>query len=264
MNSMTKKMAVMFATIVACLLTTVWCEASLKTGELKTERQSVEVGEAKSASVKLGLGVGDVKLHGGAANLMDATFTYNLPEWKPEVKYEVSNSAGKLTVTQPKTQGQIKGKTKNKWDIGLKNDFPLSLSVDMGVGNCVADLGGLSVSSLEVNQGVGDIKVLSGDRPHLAKLDLNSGVGNIEVDLTCIWTQSLDSTIDVGVGGIKIRLPRDVGVRVEVDKGLGRMNAGGLRKQGDAYVNDAYGKSSITLSIKASVGVGDIDVTQGR
>lgn len=264
MNSMTMKMTVVFATLAICILATVWCEASLRTGEMKTERVSVEDDESKSASVKLMLGVGSVNLHGDSANLMDATFSYNLPEWKPEVKYDGNNGVGKLTVTQPKTQGEIKGRAKNKWDISLKNDFPLSLSVETGVGNCVADLERLSVSSLKANMGVGNIKVLAGDCPQLAKLELNSGVGNIEVDLTSRWTKNLNATIGIGTGDIKIHLPRDIGVRVEADKGLGRVNANGFRRQDDAYVNDAYGKSSITLRINASTGVGNITLIQGR
>jgi len=263
MDSATKTMMIVLAVIVVSLLVAAWSVAGLETGELKTERRSVEAGGAESASVQLNLGVGNLKLHGGAAHLMDAAFTYNVPEWKPEVEYSVNGSVGKLSIRQPKTQVRVKGKGKNEWDIGLKNDFPLSVSVDQGVGNSELDLDGLCLTKLTLECGVGNTSIrLAGDHPQVGDLDLECGVGQVDLDLSGRWKQSLDAKIEVGTGGIKIRVPRDAGVRVVAEKGVGRLNMGGLRMQDDAYVNGAYGKSSITLSIKASTGVGEITLTK--
>jgi hypothetical protein len=37
-------------------------------------------------------------LEGGAKNLMDANFIYNIVSWKPDVSYSVSNGVGDLQV----------------------------------------------------------------------------------------------------------------------------------------------------------------------
>ena len=42
--------------------------------------------------------------------------------------------------------------------------------------------------------------------------------------------------------------------------GLGRINAGDLQKQGDAYVNNQYGKSTVTLRLEVKGGVGEINL----
>jgi hypothetical protein len=65
------------------------------------------------------------------------------------------------------------------------------------------------------------------------------------------------------VGRATIRLPRDVGVHVVARGGIGAINASGFQKQGDAYVNDAYGKSPVTLQIEVEGGVGEINLELG-
>jgi len=63
-----------------------------------------------------------------------------------------------------------------------------------------------------------------------------------------------------GVGGVKLALPRDVGVRVGVEKALSGVDASGFTGEGDAYVNDAYGESDVTLLIDLKVGVGRVEL----
>ena len=59
-------------------------------------------------------------------------------------------------------------------------------------------------------------------------------------------------------------LPRDAGVRVEADSGLGGVNAEGLSRVGDVYANDAYGRTDVTLEIRAEVGVGGVELILGN
>jgi len=97
----------------------------------------------------------------------------------------------------------------------------------------------------------------------LGRLELNMGAGETTVDLTGNWKKDLSAQIHGGVGKATIRLPRDVGVHVIAHGGLGAINASGFQKQGDAYVNDQYGKSPVTLRIEVEGGVGEIDLALG-
>jgi hypothetical protein len=49
-------------------------------------------------------------------------------------------------------------------------------------------------------------------------------------------------------------------VRVNAGTGLGRVTTDGLRKQGEAFVNDAYGDSAVALEVNVSGGVGQINL----
>jgi hypothetical protein len=55
-------------------------------------------------------------------------------------------------------------------------------------------------------------------------------------------------------------LPSRMGVRVNAGTRLGRVNADGLRKQGEAFVNDAYGDSDATLQVDITGGAGLINL----
>jgi hypothetical protein len=64
------------------------------------------------------------------------------------------------------------------------------------------------------------------------------------------------------VGSATIRLPKDEGVRVVASGGIGAIHADGLKSRGDAYVNDAYGKTPQTIDLTVHGGVGQINLEE--
>lgn len=209
-------------------------------GETRTESKTVALGAAQSVQVTLNMKAGELKVANGATQLMDADFTYNVPEWKPEIRYDVNGTVGNLEVAQP-SSGSTSGNTKNTWDLHFNNKTPMEMTVNMGAGRAALTLSGLA----------------------LGRLELNMGAGETTVDLTGNWKKDLYAQIHGGVGKATILLPRDVGVHVVAHGGLGSINAGGFRKQEDAYVNDVYGKSPVTLRVEVEGGVGEINLELG-
>lgn len=55
-------------------------------------------------------------------------------------------------------------------------------------------------------------------------------------------------------------LPGKVGVRATAEGGLGKIDAEGLIRDGQAYVNDVYGDSDVTLQVVVRGGVGEINL----
>jgi len=213
----------------------------VRVGPLQTESRSVDLGSAKSVSVEINMGAGELEVSGGADELLDADFTYNVAELKPEVSY----SGGKLIVQVPDVKVGIRSlwdldDYRYEWDLRLNDDVPMAMNVDLGAGEADLALGSLSLTSL----------------------DIDMGAGRITVDLTGDWQNDLDAKLQGGVGELTVRLPRDVGVRVDVDTGVGDVNAAGLTKNGDVYTNDAYGESEVTLRIDIDAGVGRINLEQ--
>ena len=66
------------------------------------------------------------------------------------------------------------------------------------------------------------------------------------------------------MGKATVRLPSDVGVRASAHGGIGAINVHGLKKDGDDYVNEAYGKSPITVTVHVAGGVGEINLELGE
>jgi hypothetical protein len=207
-------------------------------GELQTESQSVELGDAKSVHVEINLGAGDLKVTGGAENLLEAEFTYNVDRLKPEVTYTDDT----LVLSQPENEGlpDLRGITdfRNEWDLHLNNEVPMDLSVDMGAGASELHLAGLSLTGL----------------------NLTLGAGGSTIDLSGDWARDLEVTIDAGAGDITVRLPRDVGARVQVDAAVGTIESPGLKQDGNIYTNSAYGVSDVTLQVDIEAGVGQINL----
>ncbi|MFB3921861.1 MAG: toast rack family protein [Terriglobia bacterium] len=210
-------------------------------GPSQTESRSVKLGGAQSVQVAVKMGAGDLKLGGGAADLLDADFTYSSPRLKPEVDYNVQGAQGKLEIRQPEGSGGPHRGGQYTWDLHLNDKVPLELRVDLGAGKSDLSLGSLSIT----------------------KLDVNMGVGETIVDLTGDWKNDIHARIHGGVGQATVKLPRDVGVRVQARGGIGEIRAGDLRKDGDIYTNDAYGKSSVTLDVEVEGGIGQINLEFG-
>jgi predicted membrane protein len=213
-------------------------------GELKTETQSVALGEASSVVADVSIGVGKLNISGGATDLMNATFNYNIAAWKPIVSYNVNATEGTLLVQQP-SQGAISTapNTRYEWDLRFKNDVPTTMKVDIGVGEGNLRFAGLDLRSLEVN----------------------SGVGDTTVDLTGLNAQQdVSVLVKGGVGQVTIIVPTDTGVRVTADGGLGNINANGMTVNGNTYTNTAYGTTSNTIKIDVKTGIGNIQLVQGR
>ncbi len=213
---------------------------SPKPGKTETLSQQVGLADAKSVSASITIGVGKLKLAGGADSLLDARFEYNIPDWKPSVSYSVADSQGRLIVEQPSrvVGATWPGNVRYDWNLKLSPRVPLELEVNMGVGKSEVDLRGLDIR----------------------RLNLEAGVGEGSVDLSGQRASDLDATIKAGVGKLTLILPSDVGVRVRVQGGLGHVNAGGLKAQDDAWVNESWGKAKVSLRVDVEAGIGEVEM----
>jgi hypothetical protein len=214
------------------------CNSDLSVGALRTESQSVELRDDPSVRVEINLGAGDLALTGGAKKLLEADFTYNVARLKPEVKY----TDGKLVVRQPDAKGlpNLRSLTdfRNEWDLRLQDETPMDLRVEMGAGSSKLQLSGLPLTGLNVTL----------------------GAGTSTLDLSGDWMRDLDVAIDSGAANVSVRLPKDVGVRVEVDAGPTLVDAPGLTQDGNVYTNAAYGVSAVTLQVNMQAGIGRINL----
>ena len=234
----TKHLLINVLLLAALLLASCVRSDDVRVGELRTESKTVELGDAKSVDVNITIGAGDLKVTGGAEKLLEADFTYNVAKLKPEVEF----TNGTLVVQHPDVRGYRSPQDikdfRNEWDLRLNNDVPMNLSLDMGAGTSSLQLSGLSLNGLNVTL----------------------GVGKSTVDLTGNWARDLDVTFDTGAANITVRLPKDVGVRIEVNSGPSTINISGLTKNGEVYTNAAYGVSDTTLHITIQAGIGQINL----
>jgi len=206
---------------------------------MQRESHSIQPEDAMSVSANLKLGAGELNVTGGADALMEGEFSYNVSDWKPKVNYDVSGDKGELSVEQGSGEGvRLGGDARNEWDLRLNDEVPTNLRVEMGAGESDLDLDSLT----------------------LIGLDLQMGAGKTTVDLTGDYDRDFDASIEGGVGEATVLVPGEVGVRVRAEGGLGKINAEGFQREGEAYVNDAYGDSDVTLEVDVRGGIGEINL----
>ena len=210
-----------------------------RVGEMQRESQAVDLENAQSVATELRMGAGELNVSGGADALMETDFSYNVSDWEPEVSYDVSGDTGELIVEQGSGEGvPVGGNARNEWEVLFNDEVPIDLKVEMGAGESDLDLDSLTLTGL----------------------DLEMGAGKTKVDLTGDYGQDLDASIEGGVGEATVLLPSEVGVRARAEGGIGKINAEGLQREGESYVNDAYGDSDVILEVDVQGGVGEINL----
>lgn len=202
------------------------------------DKQSVEKQNAQSVTAKIDMGAGQLNVDGGSLRLLDTEFKYDEQSGKPRVDYSVSGTNGSLNVSQQESGGMHLGRNENTWTLRF-GDVPLDLNVNMGAGQ-----GDLNFRQI-----------------NLTRLRVEMGAGQMNLDLTGERKQNFNVDVQGGVGEAVIRLPHDVGVEIRADGGIGSIDTSGLHKEGSRWVNDAWGKSPITIHMNVEGGIGEIRLT---
>ncbi len=255
------------------------------------EIQQVPLGDANRATVRLRLLSRELVVRAGdGAALLSGRFRYNVAEWAPKLKQEIDGETLKVTIGQGLGSQIPLGKHDeyaNAWDIELARTLPLDLVVDMATGTANLDLTGLALDKLSVTSGSADLLVAFGlpNPQPLGSLKLTTGTGTIvatglgnanfdtlsvlggtgkvDLDFSGSFHRSALTDIKAGVGGVTVRVPANVGVRVTVTGivPVGKVDLVGFSEAGeDVYVNAAYGDAPLTLTVKIATGVGSVSL----
>ena len=214
------------------------CNIEHHSGPVQYESKTIEAEGAESVHVALRMGAGEMRVTDGAQQLARADFSYNVPSWKPEIRYSKSDKRGTLTIEQPKHTSANFGNTRYNWELQLSNKIPMDLEIHFGAGKARLDIGSLD----------------------LRGVDVDMGVGEVELDLRGQLKHSYNVNVKGGVGQATVRVPADAGVYAEASGGIGSINVRGLQKMGDHWESESYTKAANKLRIEAHGGIGEIRI----
>jgi hypothetical protein len=205
-------------------------------GPERSETRSVELDNSEEVRAELKMGAGELRVRGGAAKLMEARFVYNRLRSRPEVSYHGGGAGyrGHLVVEEP--HGVHAGSNRYEWDLAFNNAKPLDLEVNCGAGESRLDLEELS----------------------LRRVNVEMGVGELRMDLRGTPKNDYSVSIHGGVGEATIYLPQGVGIEAEAHGGIGGIETTGLKKRDGRYVNDLLGHAGTTVRLDIEGGIGSI------
>lgn len=279
---------VLFA-ILALALAASACGININLPEAKipgpdvTDEISVPAPDAKSARLTLEFGAGELYLAPGAeGGLVSGTVTYNVPDFKPEVKIDggdVLLKQGEYRVSGiPNFDG-----LKNEWDLQLGAQ-PMALEIKAGAYKGEFDLGGLALTSFSVNDGAAEVTIdfstLNPEKMSLlsyktgasnvtlknlananfVSMVFDSGAGNYKLDFGGELQRDASVSIRSGMSNLTLVIPEGVTATVKVNGGLSNVQfPSGWSQSGDLYSQAGEGPA---LTVVIEMGAGNVQITK--
>jgi predicted membrane protein len=116
--------------------------------------------------------------------------------------------------------------------------------------------------SIRIKNGVDGMNAIGLGNMNFRKLELEAGVGGTNIDFTGEWKQNADIQIQVGVGAVLLKMPMNIGVRVESGKSfLSGLHLDHFSKRDSYYYSDNYDAAKIRVTIRVVTGIGECRIT---
>jgi hypothetical protein len=252
----------------------------------KTDVVSADYPAGSPAKLRLEIAIGKLNVVPGGEKLVDGMATYNVQEWAPEVGAEgdtVTVKQGHNWLLWP-----IWGSMRNEWELKLGTARPYELSVTKGVAQGKLALGGLPLTSAQIDTGTGEATI-SFDSPNPQQADqvvIKSGTGEVKIDgllnanaknlsvrsgtgrVELGFTgeklqQDTNADVSLGVGEAVIEIKPGVPTRVSLSQGLGNARVlGNFTAVGEHVYEtpDFAAAAGPKLTMKIGSGVGSVTV----
>jgi hypothetical protein len=260
--------------------------------EMVTTSQNQPLQKEKTLDSTIRFDIGSLEITGekSSGSLYSYDLEYDKASFAPDVRYStvLDGTEGRFffSLESAHKTGIHAQRLNNRLRLALSDSIPLKLQINAGVGDARLSLSGLKISSIDFVSGVGEAKVSSYEpnaipcehiilingvgrleatglgNLNFRELDFKGGVGGATLDFTGEWKRNADVRIEVGVGGVNVRMPREIGVKVESAKNfLSGLHLEGFNKRDAFYYSENYNKAATRVSISVTTGIGGLRIT---
>lgn len=168
--------------------------------------------------------------------------------------------------------------------VGLSPRVNLALALALGAVEAEAELGGLRVTSLDVktgasramirfsrpnavrcqqatfSAGAAEVAIVGLGNSRCDEIEFEGGIGKVILDFGGVWTSSSRAEIKMAVGELTLRLPRNAGVRIRMDKFLSSFEPAGLVRRGEIFESSNYAQAERHLDLDLTAAMGGVNV----
>ena len=225
------------------------------------------------------MGSGELEITGGGAGLVDGSVRYNVEKWQPAV----TTDGSRVEIIQG-SEGNIDIPDRNvinEWNLRLGNT-PIDLQIKAGAYQGTLDLTGVPITSLRVSDGASRATVkfdslnparmeqltyktgasqvdLEGlGNANATKILFEGGAGSYTLDFSGNLQQDISVRRSAGISNVRINVPENARVRVEIGGGLSNVSVGGTwTTNGDVYERNGSGP---LIDIKIDMGLGNLEL----
>jgi hypothetical protein len=242
-------------------------------------------GEAR-VNVSLQYGAGRLRVSPARGDLLyRMELRYDDAQVRPVTEYDRGAGRLKLGVESREHRGRSHGHDDGQHaTIELTPRIPIALVLAFGAGEADVELGGLALEDVhlqtgasrtnvsftapnrvaarrvKVDAGAAELRVSGLGNTRSPRFEFSGGMGEATLDFGGTWTQSATAQIDMGVGSVRLRIPRSLGVRVVRDSFLSSFDASGLVKRGNAWYSRNYAQARYKLDLSIHAAVGSVEV----
>ncbi len=166
----------------------------------------------------------------------------------------------------------------------LARGVPMDLDLEFGAVKADLDLGGLSLTDLDLSTGASESTVdVSEPNPsrmesarfevgaaeftarrlgnlNADRIELDAGVGSITLGLDGRWERDARVAIDMGLGSLELRVPEGLGIQLRKDSFLTALDSEGLVKRGDVYESLDFDTAERRVVIDLDAAFGSVAV----
>lgn len=248
--------------------------------------QSEPAGDEELMRARVDLKVGQIEVEPGSrSNCYEVDLHYNELAFEPRVNFGRDGKVVDLSVGLEGGNKSFRGLGDNTLYVRLNPDTPLELETSTGIGECNINLSGMKVRSVVLESGVGETKVtmLESNPISCEKFRISSGLGALELvglgnlsfeelkfqggvgaaklDFSGEWKTVGEVQIDVGVGGLELQIPRDIGAEIRVSKSfLADIELPRFTKRGNTYYSDNIDRASKVIKFRVNAGIGEVEL----
>ncbi|HEY9382918.1 MAG TPA: hypothetical protein VIP80_05320 [Gemmatimonadales bacterium] len=242
----------------------------------------------KALRAVIEFGAGKLLLEPGTSDrLYQLTLQYDAERFEPIGDYDAGAGVVRLGV-KGNGSGGIRVGRKNALPqtaaIELSKSVDLSLDISLGAAEAALELGGLRLSELElksgasratvafsqptrgscraasVQSGAGEVTVLGLGNSGCADWSFDGGVGSVTVDLEGAWAADGRIRLNMALGGVTLRAPKDLGLRVTLHGFLAGFDAKGFSKSGKTYTSAGYAAAKRKVDVEVNSALGGVSV----
>lgn len=224
------------------LVTVVVYSLFFKDNILDKDYKEAFIDEVYTSEMKEGINRGSLILDVGATsfNIDAIEDDFIKIEQDGAFKYKFSNKQDIDTIYMSnKKDTFINGKSR-KFDLGINKDIPWQFKMNIGAVSGNLNLKDIMVRHIILDMGAGDIEITLGKKNNFTSVN-----------------------IDAGASRIVINIPKDVGVKIDMDGALNSTNLDGLgliKTSKGKYISEKYDDATNKYEIEVDMGVGSFEI----
>ncbi len=239
-------------------------------------------------NARIEYGAGSLRLEPGRpGELYRMNISYDEDRFVPISDFDTSSRSVVLGL-RARGEGGVRVVSRNQLEqtasVAISPRVDLALDLTLGAVDADLELGGLRISDLDLktgasqatvrfsrpnptrcgrasfSAGAAEVEILALGNSRCEEVEFEGGVGQVLLDFSGASSSSTRVRVKMAVGGITLRLPRNAGIRITMDKFLTSFEPAGLIRRGDAFVSTNYDRVERHLDLDLTTAMGGVEV----